>query len=76
MVAKFDALAAEIAAATGSAAHAEEVAEGFLDIAVRNMANAIKQISVQRGHDVTATRCTASAAPAASTPAWWPTRWA
>src|SRR4029077_20311928 len=32
----------------------EEVAEGFVDIAVGNMANAIKQISVQRGHDVTA----------------------
>ncbi|MBC7164584.1 MAG: hydantoinase B/oxoprolinase family protein [Roseovarius sp.] len=31
----------------------EEVAEGFLRIAVENMANAIKKISVQRGHDVT-----------------------
>ncbi len=31
---------------------AEEVAEGFLRIAVENMANAIKKISVQRGHDV------------------------
>ncbi len=30
-----------------------EVAEGFLSIAVDNMANAIKKISVQRGHDVT-----------------------
>jgi 5-oxoprolinase (ATP-hydrolysing) len=33
---------------------AEEVAEGFVKIAVGNMANAIKHISVQRGHDVTA----------------------
>jgi 5-oxoprolinase (ATP-hydrolysing) len=57
-------------------ARPEAVAEGFLRIAVENMANAIKQISVQRGHDVTATRWSASAAPAASTPAWWPTRWA
>src|SRR5213075_3086912 len=32
----------------------EEIAEGFVQIAVGNMANAIKQISVQRGHDVTA----------------------
>src|SRR5262245_14816717 len=32
----------------------EEVAEGFIRIAVGNMANAIKHISVQRGHDVTA----------------------
>ena len=30
-----------------------EVADGFLKIAVDNMANAIKQISVQRGYDVT-----------------------
>ncbi|MGH8692468.1 MAG: hydantoinase B/oxoprolinase family protein [Burkholderiales bacterium] len=32
---------------------AEQVAEGFIRIAVGNMANAIKHISVQRGHDVT-----------------------
>jgi len=32
----------------------EEVAEGFLRVAVENMANAIKKISVERGHDVTA----------------------
>lgn len=32
----------------------EAVAEGYLRIAVENMANAIKKISVQRGHDVTA----------------------
>ncbi|MEM0977206.1 MAG: hydantoinase B/oxoprolinase family protein [Pseudomonadota bacterium] len=31
----------------------EELAEGFLRIAVENMANAIKKISVQRGYDVT-----------------------
>ncbi len=31
----------------------EMVAEGFLRIAVENMANAIKKISVQRGYDVT-----------------------
>ena len=31
----------------------EQVAEGFIEIAVGNMANAIKHISVQRGHDVT-----------------------
>ncbi len=31
----------------------EKVAEGFLKIAVENMANAIKRISVQRGYDVT-----------------------
>jgi 5-oxoprolinase (ATP-hydrolysing) len=30
----------------------EDVAEGFLTIAVENMANAIKKISIQRGYDV------------------------
>ncbi|GAB5469992.1 MAG: hydantoinase B/oxoprolinase family protein [Rhodospirillales bacterium] len=52
--AKFEALAAEIAAATGKPLQPPEaVAEGFLKIAVENMANAIKKISVQRGYDVT-----------------------
>ncbi|GKY87431.1 hydantoinase B/oxoprolinase family protein [Sinisalibacter aestuarii] len=50
----FAALAREIAAATGEPERApEEVAEGFLRIAVDNMAAAIKKISVERGHDVT-----------------------
>src|SRR5690606_3601196 len=51
---KFAALAEEIRAATGDARTPEAVAEGFIDIAVGNMANAIRAISVQRGHDVTA----------------------
>ncbi|HSV30210.1 MAG TPA: hydantoinase B/oxoprolinase family protein, partial [Candidatus Omnitrophota bacterium] len=42
---------AELATLTGRAP--EQVAEGFLSIAVLNMANAIKQVSVQRGYDVT-----------------------
>ncbi|MCF6303800.1 MAG: hydantoinase B/oxoprolinase family protein [Rhodobacteraceae bacterium] len=42
---------AEIAAKAGLAP--EEMADGFLRIAVENMANAIKKISVQRGYDVT-----------------------
>jgi 5-oxoprolinase (ATP-hydrolysing) len=50
---RFVDMAADIAAATGEETAPEQVAEGFLDIAVGNMANAIKQISVQRGHDVT-----------------------
>ncbi len=49
---KFAVLAAEISAATGEVRSAEQVAEGFLRIAVANMANAIKQVSVQKGHDV------------------------
>ncbi len=50
----FDQLAAQVAAETGEAQRsAEDMAEGFLRIAVDNMANAIKKISVQRGHDVT-----------------------
>ena len=50
---KFAAMAAEIEAATGDSRSPVEVADGFLKIAVDNMANAIKQISVQRGYDVT-----------------------
>jgi 5-oxoprolinase (ATP-hydrolysing) len=50
---EFSALAAEIERATGKKQTPEQVAEGFLQIAVANMANAIKFISVQRGHDVT-----------------------
>jgi 5-oxoprolinase (ATP-hydrolysing) len=46
---RFEALAAEI----GDGRSAESVAEGFITIAVENMANAIKKISVQRGYDVT-----------------------
>jgi len=49
----FNALVQEVADATGRPATAEDLAEGFLTIAVENMANAIKKISVQRGHDVT-----------------------
>jgi len=40
-----------LAAQTGRSA--EDVAEGFLNIAVQQMANAIKKISVARGYDVT-----------------------
>ena len=49
----FAQLAAEIATATGDDRTPEQVAEGFLRIAVANMANAVKKISVQKGHDVT-----------------------
>ena len=51
---KFAALAAEIAQATGEKAQdPRAVAEGFLRVAVANMAHAIKQVSIQKGHDVT-----------------------
>ncbi|MCX8572742.1 hydantoinase B/oxoprolinase family protein [Aminobacter sp. MET-1] len=45
----FAAMASEI----GDGRSPEAVAEGFVTIAVENMANAIKKISVQRGYDVT-----------------------
>jgi len=51
--ARFAAMAEQIFEATGERRTPEQVAEGFIQIAVGNMANAIKQISVQRGHDVT-----------------------
>ncbi|POF28748.1 hydantoinase B/oxoprolinase family protein [Roseibium marinum] len=43
----------ELADRIGDGRSPEEVADGFLKIAVENMANAIKKISVQRGYDVT-----------------------
>jgi 5-oxoprolinase (ATP-hydrolysing) len=49
---EFAALAARIGGPAGALAP-EAVAEGFLRVAVENMANAIKKISVQRGYDVT-----------------------
>jgi 5-oxoprolinase (ATP-hydrolysing) len=49
----FSGLAAEITAATGDSRTPQQVAYGFLEIAVHNMANAIRKISVQRGYDVT-----------------------
>ncbi|MFZ1869758.1 MAG: hydantoinase B/oxoprolinase family protein [Steroidobacteraceae bacterium] len=51
---QFDAMAAEVAHAAGGRRSPQELAHGFLRIAVESMANAIKQISIQRGHDVTA----------------------
>ncbi|MEY4653486.1 MAG: hypothetical protein RI884_2067 [Pseudomonadota bacterium] len=47
VVQRFDELAARVGRS------AEEVAEGFIAIAVQQMANAIKKISVSRGYDVT-----------------------
>jgi 5-oxoprolinase (ATP-hydrolysing) len=49
----FTALAVEIETMSGDKRTPEQVAEGFLMIAIENMANAIKQISVQRGYDIT-----------------------
>src|SRR5205814_3847485 len=37
----------------GGSKHLDEIAQGFLDIAVDNMAAAIRKISIARGHDVT-----------------------
>ncbi|WP_287998770.1 hydantoinase B/oxoprolinase family protein [Acidiphilium sp.] len=48
---KFTELAAEVAAATGTAQTPERIAEGFISIAVAHMAQAIKQISIQKGRD-------------------------
>lgn len=53
VAAQFADLAAQIEAETGQALAPEEIAEGFVRIAVANMAQAIRQISVARGHDVT-----------------------
>ncbi len=50
---QFTDLAQEMAIATGQYRSPEAIAQGFLTIAVENMARAIKKISLQRGHDLT-----------------------
>ena len=50
---KFRVLATAIEAETGDWRTPTDVALGFIKIAVENMANAIKKISVEKGHDVT-----------------------
>ena len=52
VVARFTALAKSISADGVSAVTPEEVAEGFLAVAVENMANAIRKITIERGEDV------------------------
>ncbi|MFZ4155357.1 hydantoinase B/oxoprolinase family protein [Streptomyces pseudogriseolus] len=51
--ARFTALAREIHESTGDDRTPEQVAEGYLQIAVANIAAAVKRISVQKGHDIT-----------------------
>jgi len=48
----FREVAQQISKETGKSQTPEQVAEGFLRVAVDNLANAIKKISVQRGYDV------------------------
>lgn len=50
---RFAALARDISERTGDDRTPEQVAEGYLQIAVANIAAAVKRISVQKGHDVT-----------------------
>ncbi|MEU5403783.1 hydantoinase B/oxoprolinase family protein [Streptomyces sp. NPDC005963] len=50
---RFAELARRVDEETDSAPTPEAVAEGFVEIAVLNMAHAVKKISVQRGHDIT-----------------------
>lgn len=51
VVEKFAKLAAEVNAATGMAQTPAQLAAGFIAIAVANMAHAVRQISVQKGHN-------------------------
>ncbi|MGA7674173.1 MAG: hydantoinase B/oxoprolinase family protein [Rhizomicrobium sp.] len=52
VAAKFDVLAREVVTATGRQQDKRAIAEDFLRIAVANMAQAIKQITLEKGHDV------------------------
>jgi 5-oxoprolinase (ATP-hydrolysing) len=50
---RFTEMALEVSKQASSPISPEALAQGFIDIAVANMANAIKKISVQRGYDIT-----------------------
>ncbi len=49
----FEELADDVEKTTGTRRKPEDIAAGFLAVAVQNMANAVKKISVQRGYDIT-----------------------
>ena len=51
---KFEQLTKEICDTTGISRTPAQIAEGYLAIAIENMSNAIKKISVQQGHDISA----------------------
>ena len=65
---------AALAERIGDGRTPEAVAEGFLRIAVENMANAIKRISIERGHDVTDYALNCFGGAGGSMPARWPMR--
>lgn len=48
---RFAAVARDVARSTGISRLPQEIAEGFLEIAIANMVKAIKQISIQKGQD-------------------------
>ena len=50
--ARFADICAQVEAQTGRVMSAQDAAQGFIAVAVASMANAIKRISVARGHDV------------------------
>jgi 5-oxoprolinase (ATP-hydrolysing) len=49
---RFSALAAQVQRASGTARDPRAIAAGFLRVAISHMANAIKQVSLEKGHDV------------------------
>src|SRR5690606_27324201 len=60
---RFTGLAREIRERTGDDRTPEQVAEGYLQIAVANIAAAVKRNSVQKGHDATGGALTTCGGP-------------
>ena len=62
---RFDTLAASVSAASSATIGVEQLAAGFLDVAVESMARAIRHVSVREGHDPAefALLCYGGAAP-------------
>ncbi|MGH8129283.1 MAG: hydantoinase B/oxoprolinase family protein, partial [Steroidobacteraceae bacterium] len=48
---RFETLAATVSADASAATDAEQLASGFLDVAIESMARAIRHVSVRQGHD-------------------------
>ncbi len=72
---KFENLAVEITVATGDSRTPLDVAEGFVQVAIENMANAIKKISCNAGTMSAPIVYAVSAGRPDNMPVWSPTPW-
>lgn len=72
--ARIAAICAQVQAETGQTLSVRDAAQGFIAVAVASMANAIKRISVARGHDVTRYTLASFGGAGGNMPVWSPMR--